>query len=587
MLSDFGPPARTILEVGRLIPGWGLVAGLASDSLSFASDLSSIPASRNARFATDLVIFRNIVNILNNGLGHVLYVDQLIQDGLAGSVVAAEFTPLTAAANEVLSGIKVALDEVQLGTDVIVEVEALYQANHAPDSTEAEAWRALADNYAANILGDVVNTILDLISLTSAGAANTAPVEEAKLPLTLAGAFLEHAAPNIISAINNVIGVWLGSGVTAGRHAATGTPAAGGAGPSAGAGGGPGGPAPAPGGSGPGTGSKVQRIGGGMPGDTGGPGGRAARLQAQAAAFDLAGGFVDIEAPQARATYDGMNLVIGDFEAYAEDQVAQIDAVVGALTGGKSAFQVIRDAVKAGLDDMNAKLAMAQSLGETATNAKANAASISAACTSVLAGIDGLVMPSVRIPSVKLGDGVLADAASAVANTAAEAANAALELAISGVSSALDTAKEAVRSPILDLQGHADRLGEWLAILATKCTEMVATLHTHIASFSEGLGHCNNVEDVINLIIGQVSDLTGMPRVTVQDLRNTWDSVGPYIDDFAALGPQLHDRATALRAQAAEPGVDGEGSPTFALPPGPPPNAGAAAGAAAGAGAST
>jgi len=32
MLSDFGPPARTILEVGRLIPGWGLVAGLASDS---------------------------------------------------------------------------------------------------------------------------------------------------------------------------------------------------------------------------------------------------------------------------------------------------------------------------------------------------------------------------------------------------------------------------------------------------------------------------------------------------------------------------------------------------------------------------
>ena len=52
-----------------------------------------------------------------------------------------------------------------------------------------------------------------------------------------------------------------------------------------------------------------------MPGDTGGPGGRAARLQAQAAAFDLAGGFVDIEAPQARATYDGMNLVIGALEA--------------------------------------------------------------------------------------------------------------------------------------------------------------------------------------------------------------------------------------------------------------------------------
>jgi hypothetical protein len=316
----------------------------------------------------------------------------------------------------------------------------------------------------------------------------------------------------------------------------------------------------------------------GQPGDTSGPGGRAARLQAQAVAYDVAGGFIDIEAPQARATYDGMNLVIGAFEAYAEDQVAQIDAVVGALSGGKSAFQVIRDAVKAGLDDMNAKLGMAQQLGETATNAKANAASISAACTTVLAGIDGLVMPSVRIPSVDLGDGVLADAAAAVANTAAEAANVALELAISGVSAALDTAKDAIRSPILDLKSHADSLGEWLAILATKSTEMVATLHTQIASFSEGLGHCNNVEDVINLIIGQVSDMTGMPRVTVQDLRDTWDSVGPYIDQFAALGPQLHDRAAALRAQAAELGAEGEGSPTFALPPGPPPDAGAGAG---------
>jgi hypothetical protein len=585
MLSDFGPPARTVLEVGRLIPGWGLLAGLASDSLSWASDMSSIPASKNARFATDLVIFRNVVNILNNGLGHVLYVDQLIQDGLAGSVVGAEFTPFTAATNELLAGIKVALDEVQLGTDVIVEVEALYQANHAPDSTEAEAWRALADNYAANILGDVVNTILDLISLASAGAANTAPVEEAKLPLTLAGAFLEHAAPNIISAINNVLGVWLGTGVSAGRHAATGTPATGGAGagPAAGAASVPGGPAPAPGAAGPGAGTKVQRIMAGQPGDTSGPGGRAARLQAQAAAYDVAGGFIDIEAPQARATYDGMNLVIGAFEAYAEDQIAQIDAVVGALSGGKSAFQVIRDAVKAGLDDMSAKLGMAQQLGETATNAKANAASISAACTTVLAGIDGLVMPSVRIPSVDLGDGVLADAAAAVANTAAEAANAALELAISGVSAALDTAKDAIRSPILDLKSHADSLGEWLAILATKCTEMVATLHTHIASFSEGLGHCNNVEDVINLIIGQVSDMTGMPRVTVQDLRDTWDSVGPYIDQFAALGPQLQDRAAALRAQAAELGAEGEGSPTFALPPGPPPDAGAGAGAGVGA----
>jgi hypothetical protein len=553
VLSDFGPPARTVLEIGRLVPGWGLLAGLASDSINFASDLSSIPNSENANLATGLVVFRNYVNIYNNALGHVLYVNQLIQDGLAGSVVGAEFTPLTAAANEVLSTTKVILDEVQMGTDILVEVEAQYEANHAPDSAEAEQWRQLADNYAANILGDIVNTVLDVISLASAGAANTAPVEEAKLPLTLAGSFLKNAAPNIISAINNVLGVWLGSVATGGRHAAAG-------------------------GSGAGAGAAAQQVFGTVPGRDGERGSQAAALSDQALVLDMAGGFIDIEAPQARGTYDGINAVIGMFEAYADDQIAQIDAVVAALSGGKSAFQVIRDAVKAGLDDMNGKLAMAQQLGETATNGKANAESISAACTSVLSSLDALVMPNVQLPSVDLGDGVVADAAAAVANAAAEAANLALQAAMSGVSAALDTAKDEVRSPIQDLKEQADGLGEWLAILATKSTEMVGTLHEHIASFSEGLGHCTNVEQVIDLIIGQVSDLTGMPRFTVQELRDTWNGVGPHIDEFAALGPQLHDRAAELRAQAAELEDGGEASPMFALPPGQPPNPAAGAG---------
>ena len=213
-----------MLEIGRLVPGWGLLAGLGADSINFAQDLQSIPNSENADLATALIVFRNFVNIANNGIGHILYVDQLIQDGLAGSVVGAEFTPLTAAANEVLSSLKVGLDSVQMGTDIIVEVEAIYESNHAPTSDEAEKWKQLADGYAANILGDIVNLTLDVISLSSAGAANTAPVEEAKLPLTLAGAFMEKAAPNIIGALNGVIGVWLGNLATGARHAYVGLP---------------------------------------------------------------------------------------------------------------------------------------------------------------------------------------------------------------------------------------------------------------------------------------------------------------------------------------------------------------------------
>jgi hypothetical protein len=527
MLSDFGPPVRTVLEIGRLIPGWGLVAGFASDSINFASDFASVPNSQNAAFAEGLIVFRSVVNIGNNALGHLLYVDQLIQDGLAGSVVAAEFTALTASINEVLAGVKVVLDEVLMGTDIVVEVEALYEAGHAPNSAEAEQWKSLADGYAANILGDVVNTVLDVISLASAGAANTGPVQQAKQPLTLAGAFIKNAAPTIIGGVNNVLNVWLGGFLTKGRHAYTGSPT---------------------------------------------------DLRDQAIHLDVAGGFVDVEALQARTTYDGINLVIDAFEAYADDQVDQINTVVEALSGGTSAFQLIRDAVRTALDDMQAKLTMVQQLGASATNAKANAESISAGCDSALATIDALVMPDVRLPSVDLGEGVLAEAASAVANTAAEAANAAISLAISGVSAALDTAKESVRSPILSVKSQAVSLGEWLGILATQSTAMVESLNQQIATFNEGLGHCANVEQVINLIISQVSDLTGMPKVTVQELRDDWASVGSYLDQFAALGPQLHDRATDLRAQADALEEGRPAGPTAALPPGPPPNPGAGGG---------
>ena len=179
-------------------------------------------------------------------------------------------------------------------------------------------------------------------------------------------------------------------------------------------------------------------------------------------------------------------------------------------------------------------------------------------------------MPQVTLPSVDLGEGVVAEAAAAVANTAAEAANAAIEQAMSGVSAALETAKDGVRGPVEAMKERATGLGEWLAILATQCTAMVGTLTAQIATFSDGLGRCTSVEQVIDLIIGQVSDLTGLPRVTVQEIRDAWNSVGPYIDRFVALGPQMHGRAADLRSHADLLESGAEAGPEAAPPPVPP-----------------
>jgi hypothetical protein len=520
ILSDFGSPTRTVLEVGRLIPGWGLLAGLGADSINFAQDIAAIPTSENSELTTVLVVFRNLVNIGNNAVGHILYVDQLIQDGLAGSVVGAEFTPLTAAANEVLSSVKVGLDSVQMGTDIVIEVEALYESNHAPTSAEAEQWKQFADGYAANILGDIVNLTLDVISLASAGASNTAAVEEAKLPLTLAGAFLKKATPNIIGGLNGVIGVWLGNLVTEGRHAYEGS---------------------------------------------------AEELRDQALAWDVAGGFVDAEGSQAQMTYSTVNFVIDQFAEYADQQVAQMDAVVGALTGGKSTFEVIRDSVNEGLQDMTRKLGMVEQLGSLASDAKTNTATISEACASILSALDALVVPTVTLPEVELGEGILADTAEAIANQAGRAANALIRQAIANVNAKIDGLKSEVRGPVEAVQEKADSIGEWLALLAVECETMASTLNGYITKFSDGLAKCTNVEQVIDLIIGQVSDLTGMPKFTVQEMRDTWRSVGGYIDRFVALGPQMHQRASDLRAHADLLESGAEAGPELAGPPEPPP----------------
>ncbi len=507
---------RTALEVGRLIPGWGLLAGLGADALNFQSDLASIPNSENADLATGLIVFRNFVNIGNNVVGHILYVDQLIQDGLAGSVVGAEFTPLTAAANDVLSVVKVGLDEVQMGTDIVIEVEALYESGHAPTSAEAEQWKQLADGYAANLMGDVVNITLDVISLASLGASNTGAVQQAREPLSLAGAFMKSAVPNIIGGINGVLGVWLGNLITAGRHANEGTPT---------------------------------------------------ELREKALIYDMAGGFVENESGQARTTYTAVDAVIGAFEAYADQQIAQLNAITGALTGGKTAFQLIQDAVQSGLEDMRKKLTMVEQLGSMASNAQTNAAAISGACDSILEALDALVIPSYSLPEVELGDSVVANATEYLANQATATANELIRRSVANVQSRLDGIKGEVRGPVQAVQGKADNLGEWLALLAIESAAMAGTLNNYIARFSDGLGKCTNAEQVMDLIIGEISDLTGMPKFTVQEMRDAWQSIGTHIDEYVALGQGLRQRATDLRqhADAKEAGTDGGGD--FAPPP--------------------
>ena len=84
--------ARTALEVARLYPGYGLFAGFTADGINVYQDFDKI-AGEEAPWFKMFLGLRSGIMVLNNGLGHLAYVNQLVQDGMAVSVVFVEFTP--------------------------------------------------------------------------------------------------------------------------------------------------------------------------------------------------------------------------------------------------------------------------------------------------------------------------------------------------------------------------------------------------------------------------------------------------------------------------------------------------------------
>jgi hypothetical protein len=563
-----GPGVKTVLELSRFIPGWGGITGMASDAIGAYSDLTSIPANDTGEMVSDLVLIRSIATIANGALGHLLYVNQLVQDGLAGSVVGAEFTPLTAGMNETLSAVKLTLSSFTGFTDILVEAQAMYGRDHATSPAEAEQWNKLIQGYAANIVGDVVSIVMDTISLASAGAANTGPAQETARIFNTTGAILNNWVPNLIALLQGVWAAWgpdimrlLGAGA-AGPTAPAGTGGAPGGAPGTGG-------APATGTGGTGA-APVQRLG------TGAENPSVVRLIAEAVAFDAAGAVVESTAPQARAAYDTINATIDALAAYMAQKMAEVDAVVLAIGDGRTSFEYIRDAVANSIDVLTAKLSSVTELVGIAGNAQTMAGEIRAQCDEATGKIDSIQMPSVTIPAAPdLGEGFLADSAEWLANQATGAANAALEAMMETVRSALDSAKTEMKQPILDMKGKADYWGEFLANVVTIGNDQIVLINGHLTTFSEGLAKTTDVEGVLNLIIAQVSSITGMPQFTVQDLRDIWGRVGVAIDDYAAMGPQLHQSAVVARRQAAAAAAsatgEGEAAPEMVAPGAGPP----------------
>ena len=172
---------RTFLEVARLYPGWGLLAGGAADLMNAKQDFTAIQGE-DAPEIKAFMAGRHAVAILNNGLGHVIYVVELVQDIATASVVGAEVDAITIPLNEILLGIKVGVDSVQFLADFGLTCAAQYRSMKAPPgpagAASRAAWDGMVANYEANLVGDLVGGIFDIIDLSSAGFSNAQPVKQ-------------------------------------------------------------------------------------------------------------------------------------------------------------------------------------------------------------------------------------------------------------------------------------------------------------------------------------------------------------------------------------------------------------------------
>ena len=166
---------------------------------------------------------------------------------------------------------------------------------------------------------------------------------------------------------------------------------------------------------------------------------------------------------------------------------------------------------------MTRKLDMVEQLGSLATDAHANTATISETCASILAALDRLVVPigdpargrAGRRPPRRCGRGDRQPGGRPRPTPRSGGR-------IAGVNSRIDDVKNEIRGPVEAVQREGRQHRRMARAPRARSARRWRRRSTGTSRrFSEGLAGCTNIEQVIDLIIGQVSDLTGMPKFTV------------------------------------------------------------------------
>lgn len=479
---------RIFGEITRPIPLVGIFTGLLADTINVGQDLEALSNAdgfEDAPFTSGVVVLRDVVNLGGNVISGLKALDQTVQNVLAGSVVGAEFVPVTAAIHEFLGTVEGVKDGAVVVLDILGTAGARYNQANAPTPEKAAAWNGIYRGFAANTIADITGTIIDFVDFCSGGAANGENLERVVKSLKV----IVGNAKTFKRVVVHILRIWMG--VRGGDDF-----------------GGPLEVSP----SLEGASVNRQEEGSGSVGEL---------------AEDISRAAILREIAQIRQAHTiGDHLLTMAAEGWNEAEM-NLRRVGAELMDGQDPFIVMRDSMNKMIGDLTSSISGFSQMGVFATDVQVKSEALSGFADDALAGLDSLQMPEVHIPRVVEDDGILAD----IANAPGAAVEMLLRRALQEVGSGLETVKSTAAAPFNLLKENAEELAEFSQFVQDEVQGGIASANEHLEVFNDGLAQCGNFTDIASLVLRTVTRAAGMDEpIDLDTVREWWDAIPGMLD---------------------------------------------------------
>ena len=366
---------------------------------------------------------RHAVAILNNGVGHIIYVVELVQDIATASVVGAEIDAITIPLNEILLGDQGRRRQRAVPGRLRPHLRGPVPLDEGPARPGRRRLARRLGWHGRQLRGEPRRRPgrRDL--------RHHRPLERGLLerPARQAGAKAVKAtfdtAKLVKGLIKSVLQGWFG-------------------------------------------------VWGGKAFERGAPGGGVHGIAERAA-----GGVILGELQQMKACYTVGDTIIGAAADHIAKQLTELNQAATIALGGKDPFITARDAAVEGLGHVE------QRIGDLAADAGAGddgdregrRRSRPGATETSGPGQRASQVPNIQIPEADIGDDPLSDLAEGALNMAGEVAGAGLQLLVDQLNAGVDELKSMLTPPVDTIKEHATDLGEFMQVVTNEAKEQITS----------------------------------------------------------------------------------------------------------------